>query len=209
MFLLCITRVNAASICSLTEQSELREKANNVKINSEIVEDTIEDTINDYSMTVKVEKFEITVLNLDDDLYLKVFDDTTKEEKKLTNSSSDDNVITFSLETSTDIEHLKFYIYSSLMTSCPDELYKTISVTIPRYNSYYDMGVCEEHRDLELCEKYVTWEFMNEEEFYTKLNKEIAKEEEKEEAKKEDEDKTTSVVKDPVVTFLKTYNKNH
>ena len=201
MFLLCITRVNAASICSLTEQSELREKANNVKINSEIVKTNF----TDMGETFEGESFKITILNLSDELYLKVVDEATNTEKDLTNAESKDNEISFIMDTSTEVVRLKFYVYSSLLTSCPNEVYKTQTITIPRYNSYYDMGVCEEHRDLELCEKYVTWKFINEEEFYTKLNKEIAKEEEKEETKQEDEDKTTIVVKDPVVTFLNTY----
>lgn len=199
MFIFCLTNVKAASVCDLTDQAKLREKANNVKVSSEVVENTIIENSNEWP----VEMFQINILNITPELYVKVTNNIDESVKTLTYNDAKDGVISFDWEDMFEITKFKIEIYSSDKTSCPNELYKTTYINIPRFNEYSEMEMCKENSDLSLCQKYVTWEELSENEFFNKLDKEIKKKEQQNNLEEETPEKPVS--KNPVLTFLNNY----
>ena len=197
-FFFSMINVNAASICSLTEQANIRKQADNVKITSEIVEDTIIDDNEEWP----IELFQITILNLPEELYVKITNNVNEEEKFLSNEDSVDGVISFKWDYMVESTRFKVEIYTSDKTGCPHEVYKSSYIDMPRYNGYSEMNICRENSDLSLCQKYVTWEKLTEEEFLNKLNKEL-------EAKEKSENKESTIekteYKNPAITFINNY----
>ena len=192
--------VKAASNCNSVEQLELNEKAAEVKVSYELVNDKYTDENND---VWDIEFFRVSILNLSEDLYIKVTNNITNEEKIYEYSDVKDGIITFDWDNVIKVAKFNFEIYTSDKTACPAEKLKTLNLNIPRFNQYYSMQMCNDSES-KLCEKYVTWNEMTENEFFDKLGKDLEEERIKNEQKSEEETKNPEV-KNPVTTFLNTY----
>ena len=139
--------VSAKSSCSYKEQTDLNSKAANVKASYEIA--TITKKYED--MDINSEVLKVTILNVTEDLYVKVRDDYKNEEKFFHNSDSDKGVVTFIWEAVDKVTNFTIEVYSSDKTNCPGEKYKTIYLTLPRYNDFYNRIICQENPDFYVC----------------------------------------------------------
>lgn len=157
--------VSAKSSCSYKEQTDLNSKAANVKASYEIT--TITKKYED--MDINSEVLKVTILNATEDLYVKVRDDYKNEEKFFHNSDSDKGVVTFIWESVDKVTNFTIEVYSSDKTNCPGEKYKTIYLTLPRYNDFYNRIICQENPDFYLCKKFVTSKQIDDVEFEKKL----------------------------------------
>lgn len=157
--------VSAASLCSYKEQTEINQKAANVKVTYEVVTDTVH--FEDMDSTMEV--FDISIFNITEELYVIVKNNITREEKTFTHSDTVDGVATFRWTYAESVTNFTIQVYTTNKTSCPDEKFKTFYLTTPRYNEYYDVEVCQELSEFYLCQKFVTFSEISEEKFFTQL----------------------------------------
>lgn len=174
-FSLCFN-VNAE--CSYTERKTLREKAKNIEI---VVEPKVE-IINSEGNTSFGENepivqtkhtFDIHVLNVSPETFVKYYDTLTLEERLLSYEDLVDGIHTFKDENSNDIITYTFEIYST-MDNCAGKLIDTKTVKKPKFNIYSNFSICSEEAlaNYSYCKKYITEELdLTEDEFMSKATK--------------------------------------
>lgn len=151
--------VNAASTCDYNEQAELNNAVANIKATYEEAEELVADLgpgesgendqiINEY--------FKLTFYNLSEDFYLKITNDYNNEVKYIRYNDVQSGVATYDWKETSEIVNFKITIYSSDSTSCPNEEYRIITLSTPRYNSYWNSAKCTGNESFYLCQKYIT-----------------------------------------------------
>lgn len=169
MFLLTIflfsANVSAASICSYEEQATLNQKAANIKVKYDVVEDL--KGVDDLNYVEYY--FNIFITNVTEEFYVVVKNDYNNEEKTYYSNDAVDGIITIKWENIHDVTNFTVLVYTSDNSSCPDEKYKTIYLTTPRYNTFSDLDICSENMDFTYCQKYVTFAEIDENEFFEKI----------------------------------------
>lgn len=164
IFSFCMN-VNAASICSYQEQNEINQKAANVRVSYEIAEEKV--TFVEGEGVIEV--FKINILNISDDFYVIIKNDINNEEKRFDASDSVDGIISFTWDYADTVTNFIIEVYTTNKTSCPGELYKTVYLTTPRYNEYYNTAICQELIDFYLCQKFVTIAEFSEDKFFDQV----------------------------------------
>ena len=164
-----VPNVKAAE-CSYSEQAELNRKAGNVKINYEVI--TEKEEFDD--MTVDIEKFKITILNVTEELYVAVSNDRGLAEKVYYSSDAKDGEISFVWEDTSEIANFTVDVYASGQTNCGSKKLTTIHKKTPRYNEYYDREICNDNENFYLCQKYVTFSEINNNTFLDKMESYIS-----------------------------------
>lgn len=159
-FLLFLSFNVNAEVCSYTEKANYSKLASNVKVTYEEYEEDVDPdsyTPGDSSGDVipKALYFKIKILNVTDDLYVKLENSVNKETKYITYKDTDEGTYTLDWIDLDNVATLTYTIYASEKTICSGEKLKTGTLTLPRYNQYHDMLVCEDIKDFYLCEKYV------------------------------------------------------
>ena len=167
-FFISSSNIKAASLCSYKEQTELGGKAANIKASYEGITDKVEHHNGEYEY-YEVSLLEVSLLNLTDEFYIVATNDKNKETYNFTSKDVTDGVIKFKWYDVFEVANFTFKVYSSEKTNCPDELYKTLYLTLPRYNKYYDLTICHELTDFYLCQEYVTTKEVDEKIFYERL----------------------------------------
>ncbi|MCR5787496.1 MAG: hypothetical protein K6G37_00150 [Bacilli bacterium] len=155
------TSTVSASKCNYSELSKLNQEAAEVKLNYEIKTETITDTLPDdsdfgNSSQIEVDYFKVSVVNLTDNLYVKITNPNDNSTKLLYGKDAVDGVAAFDIKNTSSIANLTYKVYTSSNTSCPDEEIVTDHLTLPKYNEYYLIGACAELTSLPECQKYVT-----------------------------------------------------
>ncbi len=166
MFIFIIP-VQADSRCSLNEQLELNQLVNNIKISYETKQDIVQYT----DMDAERIFFQIDILNITDDVYLKITNDFNNEEIIYNYADTEDGLITFNWFDIDSVVNFKVEVYSSVNSACPGELYRTISLKLPRYNYFYDYEICNDYKDFSLCQQFVFFNDIDEKDFNEQLNK--------------------------------------
>ena len=166
LFLCLNINVQAASLCSYTEQTELSGKASNVKATYELVEEEVEFT----DGTFAIQKFKVNILNVTKDLYVVVKNNVTEDEITYRYTDNVDGIIGFEWTLLDSVTTFTIQVYSSINTNCPDEKYKTIYLTTPRYNRFSEMEICNSLDDFYLCQKYVTFQDIDKTTFLDKID---------------------------------------
>ncbi len=144
-------KVNAASLCSYKEQTELNREAANVKATYEIKE--INETDSEGPITFEV--FEISILNITDNFYVQVRNDKTSEVKTFRKEDTTDGIAKFEWGDFDTLTNFTVQVYSTNATSCPNELYKTVYLTTPMFNPYSQRAICDEYSDLDVCQEFI------------------------------------------------------
>lgn len=158
--------VLAESKCSYNEQSELLNKATNVKISYEIASEVVHFT----DMDANIDYINISIYNITEDFYVILKNDYNGSSQTFRYSDSKDGVITYRWEYLDKITNFTAEVYASGTTNCAGEKFKTLYLQTPRYNEYYDREVCEQLTDFYLCQKYVTSSLVTEERFFEQLD---------------------------------------
>lgn len=159
--------------CSYKERAELNKESSNIKVSYEIVtEETIaSDADMSEPITFYKELFEVSILNLTDNFYIVVTNNTNNDRKTYNYSNTNNGIITYRWNDLYEVSTQTFKIYASSKTNCANELYRTAYLTLPRYNSYHDWGICEGRDNLSLCDKYVTTKEVSYSTFVDQLTK--------------------------------------
>lgn len=166
--------VNAEDSCEYAEQYKLSALASNVKAN--------------YSVSEEPEVyFTININNLTSEIYATVKSDNSADIVKYEYSEENGGNVSF---TSTDIYNKKDFVIEIYAVNpfCERSELRTITVTTPRYNPYYNYDICTDVRDFYLCQKWSDFELSYSElvnrvtDYKESLKNNDIKEEEKEES---------------------------
>ena len=168
MLILIVVPVKAEE-CSYTAKADAMKKADNVKVDYEVVEDKQE---YEDGSTSTDEYFKISILNVTEDLYVEVSNDVTSEILTYNFDDAKDGVITFDWKENEVVTNFIIKVYASYQTPCEGTELKTIRKQTPRYNDYYNRAICleEDMKDFYLCEKYTNLKEIDESMFITKID---------------------------------------
>ena len=180
---------NAKSSCSYSEQAELNNIAANVKANYEATEVFAEKAVNpDIEGAPEVDVYKkilkISILNIIDDIYVKVTNSKTNEEKTYRVSDTTDGVITFNHEDIDSISTYKIDIYANKY-SCAGELIRTFDFIAPQYNFYSQLEACSTYPEYYYCQEFIPTDNISYDSFLNNVEK--MKEKNEEEKQKEEE----------------------
>jgi len=187
LFFGCL-RVKAADDCDYAEQNRLNALASNVKAN--------------YSVSEEPEVyFTININNLTSEIYASVKSSKESEFKNYEYSEANKGSISF---TSSEIYQkvdftIKIYAVNPF---CDRSELRTITVTTPRYNPYYNYEICQDIREFYLCQKWSDFE-ISYGELVNRVNDYKASL--KDDDTKEDEEKPTNIVKVAIDFVVKYY----
>ena len=165
-FLIFMGSPKAESVCSYQDQSALNKKAANISRNYTV--ETKTEKFSDWEE--EVEYFNITILNITEDFYVTVSNDVDDIPLTYYYSDTKDGVLNVEWEDSDQVTSFTIQVYSSDKTNCPDELYKTLYLTTPRYNEFSNMAVCDEASEFSLCQRYVTFKEISYDSFLKRVN---------------------------------------
>ena len=176
---------NVYAVCDDAEQTKLNVESGKVKVNYEVIREVDPNgSVPDYlvgkeeakSYVSYIEKIQINILNLTENLYVEVSSDYDHEKAIYEYKQAKDGIISFVSKSKNDIIKYTFKIKSSEATSCSGVDQRTLTLTQPRYNPLSSYAVCNEIPDYYMCQKYV--EFPDEIDFGTFIDatdKELAK----------------------------------
>ncbi len=158
--------VRAASLCSAKEQLDLRKEVANVKADYETKNEDL-DTGNEF---VQLHYYiQISILNLTENFYMVITNDVNDEQLTFYSNDAVDGIITFNWDEVDEITRMTIKVYSSDNTSCPDEEYKTIYLSLPRYNYYSRYEICNIIPDFNLCQEFVSVKEFDENNFWKQV----------------------------------------
>lgn len=197
IILLTPNLAHAASSCSYEEQAELNNIVANVKASYEVVdiyagktlavntpnEDGTFPEVDNY-----VKEFQITLLNVTEDIYVRVTNDQDDEVRTFRNSDSTNGTITFLSDRVFELTTFTFEIYANKY-SCIGEQFRKFTITTPIYNSFSKYELCDENPDFYYCQEFIPTENISSSEFFSKIN-EYKKEKKEEEIKQQEENKS-------------------
>lgn len=154
--------------CSTEEMNKLNSWAVNVKVDQEemigildkgeysppdgLTEEEAENYVATYSF------FRIYIRNITEELYVKVYNHVTDEEKTYTYEDSEDGTIYFDRKYIRNLGKYTITIYSSDKTGCADTKLNSIPVTTPWFNEYSTLELCNGAEDFYLCHRFLTVE---------------------------------------------------
>lgn len=206
-----INPVNAASKCDYNEQVELNNAAANIKATYEEAKGKVDPSLiigaaggNDEAIYYYLK---VQIYNLTEDVYLRITNDVNNEVKYLHYKDSQSGVIEFDWKDLDKVVNFTITVYSSTNTNCPNEEYRKINLTLPRYNKYSDRVNCINNESFYLCQKYITsTEEIDEATFDEKLtafiNKTTEEENIRNEANKTWNEKVSDFIKENKVTII-------
>lgn len=195
--------------CSYKEQAQLNSEVANIKSNYEIKERILDKS--EYSppdgadegYVAKSDYIKANILNLTENTYIEVTNDYNGDVLKYSYSDTKDGNISFDWFNISEVVKFTIKVYASSETGCEGSLLKTIYLTLPRYNDYSAYDICNSIPNYYLCERYVTYDEVSYDKFYTSVSKEVTKvEEEKIEENKKWYEKTWDFVKENKWYFL-------
>lgn len=193
--------VNAESSCSYSEQAELNNIAANVKTTYETVKvktGTIidVDASNEFEtvyMDLIESGFDIYVLNVTEDIYVKVSNDKNDEVYTFRNSDTDGGVAKFQTTKTDEMVTYTIEIYANKY-DCTGEIIRKYTMMTPMFNRYSELQVCADNPDFYYCQEFISTETISYESFYKKLNEYVEKVEVEEQ--KENEKNLWEKIKD-------------
>lgn len=181
---LVLMSVPKAATCSYEEKAKLNNEVANVKTNYEIKERVLNkdeydvpDGIENEEFIAKTDYVQVNILNLTNNLYAEVTNNINDEVKIFNYTDTKDGNISFNWNELDTIVTYTVKIYSSSNTNCEGTALKTLYVSLPRYNDYSTYEVCKEVPDYYLCQRYVTFESVGYDTFFTRVREQIAKSE--------------------------------
>lgn len=199
--------VTAASSCSYSEQAELNEIVSHVNADYEVVDvyngkvyDLDHPDENGYIKEVDyyIKAFNIRILNLTEDIYVKVSNNINDDVRTFRYSDTQDGVIVFQ---TTEVENLVTYtieVYSNKY-ACAGEMFRKFNLTTPLYNNYSERPQCEDSKDFYYCQEFISSENIT----YTEFVEKVKEYKEKKQAEQEEEQKINKSFMEKIKEFYK------
>lgn len=214
-FLLMTPLVNAASSCGSKETAELNQEVVNIKVSYEEAEgilDPSEYTIPDAIIGTEEEEtfearytyFKVSIINVSENFYIEVTNDINKEKLTFKPEDVKDGTVSFDWRNMDKVANFTIKVYASSNTNCEGEGFRSLYLTLPRVNDYFDYSICNGIEDYYLCQKYVTHDYVDLDTFMGRI-KAYRESLEKEKEEINDEDwfiKATNFIKQHKVIFI-------
>lgn len=194
-FGLFLTSTRAAT-CSYEERAELNNELSHIEANYEIlVKRELDDHPPDELLgTPEGENYysendyiQINVLNLTENMYAVITNDYDDTELIYQYADTNNGNIAIEWNNMMDLARYTIKIYASSNTGCEDTLLRTLYVSLPRYNDYSTYAQCDKVPDYYLCQRYVTYDYVDFVEFDEKIRAEIERVENEEQAETEND----------------------
>ncbi len=213
MLFLFSTSVKAET-CGYEEKAKLNNEAANVKVNYEIKQrqldknnynppDAIVGTEDEANWNPTVDYFQVNILNLTENIYVEVKNDQNNETTKYYYNNSQDGKIAIDFLNLENVAKFTITVKSTDASGCTDRTLKTLNLTLPRYNEYYEYSLCQSIPDYYLCQKYVTFDEVKLGYFTKKVYEEIDKKNQEEiEKNLKWYEKAWNFIKDHKVAFI-------
>ena len=218
-----ITTVDAARTCSTSEQAEINSLVSNMRGTYQEMEEPLDpndyltpdkedglepdtsideptdENFDDEEIISTLSYFDISITNMSDKVYIIVSNNYDEEQKTYNYSDAKDGIISFSWYNIDAVTTFTVEIYTSNNTGCPNELQRTITIRTPRYNDYYETAVCKENPNFNLCQKFVTFDYVNGAEFRSKLDAYLKTEDNNIDTSQENEENTLKKITNFVI----------
>ncbi len=178
-----------ASSCSYSEQAELNNIAANVKVTYDVVEiynGKLINPENDQEFDSYRKGLKINILNVTDEISVKVTNNITKETKGFTTNDAQDGIISFEHNNIDKVTTYNIEVYANKY-SCSGDLIRKIDFIAPMYNSYSELAICNEHPEFYYCQEFLTEENIDYNTFIEKTEELQAKDEEEQKERKHQE----------------------
>ena len=183
LFSFGIAPVSAA--CDYEEQAALNREVANVQVNYEMISKEIEGSIcsaNDKFYTCYGEFIQINLLNLSENFRVVITNDVYRNTLTYNYSNTENGNVSFfitdndgnEVSYNPDVITYTIRIYASSETGCEGDTLRTITLRIPRYNSYSNLALCDSLSNNYLCQRYVTYDPIDYDTFYEEIKKELA-----------------------------------
>lgn len=194
--------------CNAVSVSELRAQAANVKISyieeyeTEMTEGEPDDDGSQQYVETKNAYLKIKIYNLTSKLYIMPSMDNVSEEIEnpfdgkifTVEDVGTDGAITIKQKPTTQVINYTFKIVSDEY-GCNGKTLRTVKITLPMYNYYADLSICQDIPEYYLCKRYVTFDPSNNPDFEKKVNDYKATlGKQREENKEEDENTISSTL---------------
>lgn len=193
--------VNAASSCSYEEQAEINNIVANVKADYEVVDiydgkvydvdNPDAETLEEQEVDHYIKGFEITILNITNDIYVKIKNNRNNEEKTFKYADTKDGTVTFQTTKKNELITYTVEVYSNKY-SCLGEKFRELSFTTPMYNRHSQDAKCRSNSEFYYCQDFINSENISLSEFNKKIT-EYEKQKQQEE-KEQQEQKNKSFI---------------
>ena len=175
---------SVSAACPNSVQAILNRESGNVKVNYEVIREVDPNgSVPDYLIGTEeaknyvsyIEKIQINILNLTDNLVAEVSSSYDNSTITYNSKQAKNGIVSFISKSKNDIIKYKFVIKASDTNECSGENQRTITLTQPRFNIFSTYAVCNEIPDYYLCQKYVEFEdTIDFSEFVDKTDRELA-----------------------------------
>ena len=150
-----------ASKCNDEELAKINDEASKVKVSYDILTKQIPNPndpndAGEKDETIDVDYIKVSVINLTDNLYIKITNSNDNTTKVFYGKDASDGVISYDIDDTSAIANLNYVVYTTMNTSCADEQIIENVRTLPKYNDYYGTGACNLNPDAPECQKYIT-----------------------------------------------------
>lgn len=172
--------VKAESSCNYSEQAELNKIVADVKATYEPVStyvgkgldvDKADEEGNIPEIDVYARVFHISLLNVTDDVYVKVtnnYDDTVLTLRK--SDAKEDGIVTFQAVGMDSLITYTFEVYANKY-ACLGELFRKFYLTTPIYNRLSETLSCKDYPNYYYCQEYLNSEPISYDAFFEGLDK--------------------------------------
>lgn len=169
--------VTAASACSYNEQAELNNIVANVKATYEVVDiyngisydvDNPDETGHFPEVESYIKGFNISILNITEDIYVTVTNNANSEVKTFRYQDSNNGVVTFQTKNSEQLVTYTIEVFANKY-ACTGEKFRVLYITTPMYNAYSDRPICAENKEFYYCQEFIPSENISYTEFQKKI----------------------------------------
>lgn len=161
--------------CNAVSLNELRTAAANIKVSYVPGSKTVNegtDPNSGFSQDVEYKHLDVKLYNLTDKLYVRVETSGNKvngdEMIVSARNIGPDGAVTIRQQAQTETITYTFKVYSDSY-GCSTKTLRTIRLTLPRFNFYSQLDICQDIPDYYLCQEYTTYK-VDGSTFYTKVD---------------------------------------
>lgn len=203
--------VHAASACSYEEQAELNNIVANVKATYEVVDvyagkvydiDKRDEFGNAPQVDHYIKAFNIDIMNITDDIYVKVINNYDSEIREFRNNNTNNGTATFQTTNTENLITYTIEVYANKY-ACIGEKFRVLYITTPMYNLYSEEPECQNNKGFYYCQEFLPSENITFNDFQKKI-KEYEENNKFGDKKEEQEDKNKSFIK-----RIKEFYNNH
>lgn len=158
-----IMKVDAASTCSSTMLYQEKQRASEIKVDFEVIDNVYDDEYDDECIESCIEKYLLVSLyNVPDEISVDVksLNDTFKKFSLTSEQRNTNNELKIKDANATEIKRYEFKIKSA-SPDCYGEILKTLTLNTPMFNKFSDVASCEAYPDFKYCNKYVNFDISN------------------------------------------------